>query len=106
MVACDQHSPVTEGHVGAGEPVRIDKLVAGGDGLARQADGRVLFVSGALPGELVRVGELQERKDFALTLAVDVLEPSDARVEPPCPHVARGCGGCDLSTRTRRDSRT
>ena len=32
-----------------------DRLVAGGDAMARDADGRVVFVEGALPGEVVEV---------------------------------------------------
>ena len=35
--------------------VRIEKLVAGGEGLARMADGRVVFVPGVLAGELVDI---------------------------------------------------
>ena len=37
------------------EQVRIERLVAGGDSLGRLADGRVVFVPGALAGELVDV---------------------------------------------------
>lgn len=75
--------------------LRIDKLVAGGDGLARADDGRIVFVPGVLPGELVRVELVQRRKDFARARLVEVLEPSADRRVPPCPFVARGCGGCD-----------
>jgi len=69
-------------------------MVAGGDALARDANGRVVFVSGALPGERVRAKVVHEKKDFARAVVVEVLDPSPLRVEPPCAHVARGCGGC------------
>ncbi len=72
----------------------ITAVVAGGDGLAREASGRVVFVRGALPGERVAVVLTEERKDFARAEVVRVLEPSPDRVEPPCPYVAQGCGGC------------
>lgn len=71
-----------------------ERLVAGGDALARDSDGRVVFVPDALPGEVVRVDLVQERRDFARANLVEVLESSPHRVTPPCPNVARGCGGC------------
>ncbi len=69
-------------------------VVAGGDGLARDEGGRVVFVEGALPGERVVARLTEERKDFARALAVEVLEASPDRVAPPCPALAAGCGGC------------
>jgi 23S rRNA (uracil1939-C5)-methyltransferase len=74
--------------------LRVDKVVAGGDGLARPDDGRVVFVPGALPGELVRATVAGAGRDFARAELVEVLEPHAARREPPCPYVAAGCGGC------------
>lgn len=69
-------------------------VAAGGDGIARDADGRVVFVTGAIPGEHVRVELVEERRDFARARVVEVLKASPARVSPPCPELARGCGGC------------
>ncbi len=70
--------------------------VAGGAALARDRDGRVVFVTGALPGEQVEARVTDRRKDFARAVAIRILEPSADRVTPPCSHVAEGCGGCDL----------
>ncbi len=72
----------------------VERLVAGGDGLAREASGRVVFVAGATPGERVRVRFTQRKRDFAKAEIVEVLEPGPTRVDPPCPEVDRGCGGC------------
>lgn len=69
-------------------------VAAGGDAIARDAEGRVVFVTGALPGERVTARVVDRRKDFARARVVDVLTASEDRVEPPCPHVAEGCGGC------------
>lgn len=69
-------------------------MAAGGAALARDEDGRVVFVEGALPGERVVARITEERKDFARAVAVDVLDPSPDRVAPPCPALAAGCGGC------------
>jgi len=76
------------------EQVRFERLVAGGDALGHLADGRVIFVPGALPGELVDVQITQAKKDFARGTVTSIVEPSEHRVAPPCEHVARGCGGC------------
>ncbi len=70
-------------------------VAVGGEAVARDDDGRVVFVTGAAPGERVRVDVVDERRSFARGAVVEVLEPSADRVEPPCPNVARGCGGCD-----------
>lgn len=72
-----------------------DKVVAGGEALARDADGRVVLVEGAIPGERVQVEIHNAKKKFARGRIVEVLEPSPDRIAPPCPHVANGCGGCD-----------
>ncbi len=75
--------------------LRIDQVVAGGDGLAREPEGRVVFVPGVLPSELVAVRLVSAKRDFARAELVEVLEPSPERVDPPCAARRRGCGGCD-----------
>jgi 23S rRNA (uracil1939-C5)-methyltransferase len=77
-------------------PVRVDKVVAEGDGLGRLSDGRVVFVEGALPGELVRIRVVKQSRDYARAVVSEILEPNPQRVDPPCVHVGDGCGGCDL----------
>ena len=72
-----------------------DRLVAGGDAMARDADGRVVFVEGALPGELVEVEIETSKKDFARGRLVEVIERSPVRDTPSCSHRRNGCGGCD-----------
>ena len=72
----------------------VTSLAAGGDGIARAPDGRVVFVEGGLPGEELRATTTDERKDY-LRARIDTVElASDDRVAPPCPELARGCGGC------------
>lgn len=75
--------------------LRVERPVAGGLGLARRDDGRVVLVDGGLPGELVRV-ELVEDQKTTFGEVTEVLEANPQRVdEPHCPHVADGCGGCN-----------
>lgn len=69
-------------------------LVAGGAAVARQSGGRVVLVEGALPGETVDAVVTSEHASYARASVVEVLEASPDRVSPPCPNVARGCGGC------------
>ena len=76
--------------------VRVERPAAGG-GVAHVPDGRVAFVRGALPGELVEVTLLPGTTAFARAIAGRVIESSPQRVTPPCAYaVAGGCGGCDL----------
>lgn len=76
-------------------PLTIDKLVAGGDALARGDDGRVVFVSYGAPGDRARVRLVEQRKQFARGEIAALVAPSPVRVEPPCPLFRdRTCGGC------------
>jgi 23S rRNA (uracil1939-C5)-methyltransferase len=72
--------------------VRVDKLVYGGDGLAR-LDGRVVFVPFVLPGECVAVETVDDKPGLLRAKLIEVREPSAARVAAPCPYFGR-CGGC------------
>ena len=74
--------------------VTAERMVAGGLALCRDADGRIVLAAGALPGERVLVAA-RAKRGTAQGAVVEVLEPSPDRVEPPCPAVALGCGGCD-----------
>ncbi|MCB1008399.1 MAG: class I SAM-dependent RNA methyltransferase, partial [Acidobacteria bacterium] len=74
--------------------LRIEKLVAGGDGLGR-LDGVPIFVPRTAPGDRVRVRLVERRPDYGRGEVVELLAPGAGRREPPCPHFA-DCGGCDL----------
>jgi tRNA/tmRNA/rRNA uracil-C5-methylase (TrmA/RlmC/RlmD family) len=81
-----------------GEVVEVtaSDVAHGGWCVARPADGPVLFVRHALPGERVmaRITEVTSR--FVRAEAVEILAPSPDRITPPCPHAhPGGCGGCD-----------
>ncbi len=62
------------------EQVTIEKLVHGGQGLAQLADGRKVFVWGALPGELANVRIIKAKRSFAEAIAEEIVRPSDVRV--------------------------
>jgi 23S rRNA (uracil1939-C5)-methyltransferase len=77
----------------------IEKLIYGGDGLARipasgdERRGKTVFVPYVLPGELVEATVVEERKGFTRAALTEVLKPSTARIAPVCPYFGK-CGGC------------
>jgi 23S rRNA (uracil1939-C5)-methyltransferase len=65
----------------------------GGYSIAR--DEKVIFIKGAIPGEVVEV-EIEERKrDYSVASSIRIVEASEHRVEPVCRVFGR-CGGCHL----------
>ena len=74
--------------------LRPTTMAAGGEAVAREPSGRVVFVRGALPGEAVVARMVDERDRYARAVVERVDDASPSRVEPPCPYVAAGCGGC------------
>lgn len=84
--------PATHSQGGASIELTLSAMAHGGAALGRH-EGRVIFVPGALPGEMVRVEITQDKDRFAHARLVEVVEPSPDRVTPRCPHVPE-CGGC------------
>ena len=73
--------------------VPVSRIAFGGDGVGRLPDGKVCFVTGALPGETVRAEITHEAKSYARTRVLEVLTASPERVKPDCP-LAGTCPGC------------
>src|SRR5437879_7040424 len=76
----------------------IEKLIYGGDGLARlPADehgrGKAVFVPFVLEGEKIAASIVEEKPGFVRARAEDILEASCERIQPSCPYFQR-CGGC------------
>ncbi len=81
---------------GARLDLAVTALGAAGDGIARDAAGRTVFVPRSLPGETWRAGIAGRRGDAILAIPETLLSaPSAERAEAPCPHVG-ACGGCAL----------
>ncbi len=72
----------------------IDALAFGGEGVGRDADGQVVFVAGAAPGDRleVEIDSVGHKARFVRGVIVRVIEPGQ-RVVPPCRYIDR-CGGC------------
>jgi 23S rRNA (uracil1939-C5)-methyltransferase len=75
------------------------KLTAGppayGGYTVARLDGKVVMLKGAIPGETVEAEVLQEKKDYSVAEAREILEPSPERLDPPCPYFGV-CGGCQV----------
>ncbi|WP_371535003.1 class I SAM-dependent RNA methyltransferase [Streptomyces sp. NBC_00466] len=88
----------TSSLVGEEYEVEVGPVAHGGHCIARNEEGRVLFVRHTLPGEKViaRVTDGEESSRFLRADAVRIIEASKDRVEAPCPFAGPGrCGGCD-----------
>lgn len=86
----------TEAPAAAGPQVlEVESVAVGGDGVAREPGGRVVFVPRTAPGDRVRVGLTEEHDRWARGRVVELLEAGPGRTEPPCPHY-EACGGCQL----------
>ncbi|HUC06677.1 MAG TPA: 23S rRNA (uracil(1939)-C(5))-methyltransferase RlmD, partial [Solirubrobacterales bacterium] len=79
-------------HRGEQLEVEIASLAFGGRGVAR-ADGLVVFVAGALPGDRVRVEITKAKKRFAEARTVELLSPGADRIADRCTHDGEPCPG-------------
>lgn len=73
--------------------VELTALVYGGEAMGRLPDGRAVFVPFALPGELVRLRVVEEKRGFCRAELLEVIKPSAQRITPRCSHFTV-CGGC------------
>jgi 23S rRNA (uracil1939-C5)-methyltransferase len=74
--------------------VRVESIDIAGNGIAH-IEGKAIFIHDVLPDELVEIEIYQDKKNFARANLVKVIEKSNLRVEPVCPHYGV-CGGCSL----------
>jgi 23S rRNA (uracil1939-C5)-methyltransferase len=87
-----------EGAAAAAMPtvtLSIESIDLEGNGIAHDAGGKVVFVSGAVTGECVQAQLTKSKTTYDKARVVQVLKPSSQRVEPVCPHFGV-CGGCTL----------
>lgn len=74
--------------------VKIESLAFGGAGIAKK-EGKVFFVTGGLPNDVLDIKIIKDRGSFAEAIINEIIEPSAQRVEARCP-VFEKCGGCQL----------
>ncbi|MBQ9023227.1 MAG: 23S rRNA (uracil(1939)-C(5))-methyltransferase RlmD [Eubacterium sp.] len=76
--------------------VTIEDIGTSGEGIGR-ADGAVLFVRDAVPGDHILAGITKVKKTYAYARLIRIITPSPDRVDPRCDY-AGPCGGCQLQT--------
>jgi 23S rRNA (uracil1939-C5)-methyltransferase len=77
----------------------VKSLDLEGQGVAQRSDGKVVFIDGALPFEVVSARVHQSKGSFDKGTVVAILRESSQRVQPGCPHFGLhegACGGCKL----------
>lgn len=74
------------------ENLAVDAYAAGGKSIAR-LDGKVVFIEGAVPGDVVDVRLTKNKKEWAEGKAIRFIQYSKDRVDPFCKHFGV-CGGC------------
>jgi 23S rRNA (uracil1939-C5)-methyltransferase len=72
--------------------VKIEKMVFGGAGFGH-LDGKACFVPFTLPGDVARIRIKVAKRSFLEGELLELIDPSDRRVIPPCPVFSK-CGGC------------
>lgn len=71
----------------------VESMMYGPDGLAHTPEGKAVFVSGGLAGDVVEARIVDDGPSFARAAIEAVIEPSPDRESAPCP-LAGVCGGC------------
>ncbi len=81
------------------EWLNVESLDLEAQGVARRADGKVVFIEGALPGEQVCVNVGRHKNNWEQGTLTALRRESSQRVTPGCPHFglhAGACGGCKM----------
>lgn len=79
----------------ADEWLKVESLDLEAQGVAHNAEGKVVFIDGALPGEEVRVSVQRRKNNWEQATVVDLRRESSQRVAPRCRHFGT-CGGCKM----------
>jgi 23S rRNA (uracil1939-C5)-methyltransferase len=79
--------------------LKVDALDAEARGVARRGDGKVVFIEGALPFELVSANINRRKNNWEQGTLTEIHRESSQRVQPRCPHFGLhegACGGCKM----------
>ena len=79
--------------------LEVESLDIEAQGIAHRADGKVVFIEGALPYEVVTANVYRKKPSFEKAMVMQIHRESSQRVAPGCPHFGMhtgACGGCKM----------
>lgn len=79
--------------------LEVESLDIEAQGIAHRADGKVVFIEGALPFERVTANVYRKKSSFEKAMVMAIHRESSQRVRPACPHFGMhtgACGGCKM----------
>lgn len=74
--------------------IEITDMTMEGEGIGHH-EGMALFVKDAVIGDVINAKIMKLKKSYGYARLMDIVTPSEDRVEPRCP-IARACGGCQI----------
>ena len=75
--------------------VAIEDIGVGGEGIGK-VDGYTLFIKDAIIGDVVEAKIVKAKKNYGYARLMNIVTPSENRVEKPMCPMARRCGGCQI----------
>ena len=81
------------------EWLKVESLDIEAQGVAHKADGKVVFIDGALPFEVVTANTNRKKDNWEKATLTAIQHESSQRVTPGCPHFGMhegACGGCKM----------
>ncbi len=82
----------------------VDALDIDAQGVARRPDGKVVFIEGALPFEIVSGNVNRRKNNWEQATLTEIHHESSQRVRPRCPHFGLHPGACGTRARRWRSS--
>ena len=79
--------------------LHIESMDLDEQGIAHREDGKVVFVDGALPFEVVVANVNRKKDNWEKASLTEIIKDSSLRVTPKCPHAglhSGSCGGCKM----------
>ena len=73
----------------------IEDIGVGGEGIGK-VDGYTLFIKDAIIGDVVEAKIVKAKKNYGYARLMNIVTPSENRIEKPACPMARRCGGCQI----------
>ena len=78
----------------------IERMAYGPEGIAHTSEGKTVFVTGGVPGDVVLAKITSDGPSFSRATVTEIVEASEHRVAAACPY-AEACGGCPWASFSR-----